>query len=287
MRFDAGSIVGVDDTCSEPQRLELLHGVWTLRKPLGFVADALSVADLVEAFAHAKAEAWIADADDGTFGFGGPGSCQIAFRMDGGSGADERAIVEFGAPGEGGVYARLPGDGAVFVAPADLRDTASHLAIDRTQFHLDLAALQEIALVRDGRRVAFSRAGGGRWLTNGEGDVPALALQTKQSQADAAASGEAVEAALGALSASAALHTGPPAPGEGFSAPTLEIRATLRSDAGNSSETRIAIGALTRVGSAEAYFARIAGIEATFAVPRAAVQVLLGPGEGAHRSLLR
>jgi hypothetical protein len=273
-RLDAGSVAGVDDTCGEPQRLELRHGVWTLRKPAGFVADALSVADLVDAFAHANAEAWIADADDGTFGFGGPGSCQVAFTMDGGPGGEQRASVEFGGAGDGGVYARLSGDGAVFVAAADLRETASHPAVDRRPFHLDTAALQEVALAREGRRAVFVRSGSGRLLANGESEPPALALRTDTSP-DAAASGEAIEAALRGLSASAALHTGPPAQGEGFATPTLEIRATARSDAGATNETRIAIGAPTRVGSVDAYFARIAGVDATYAVPRAAVKGLL------------
>ena len=38
-------------------------------RPLGLAADATSVADLLGALAHAKADAWVAESDDGGFGF--------------------------------------------------------------------------------------------------------------------------------------------------------------------------------------------------------------------------
>jgi hypothetical protein len=40
-------------------------------------------------------------------------------------------------------------------------------------------------------------------------------------------------------------------------------------------ETRIVVGADTQVDGADAYFARVSGIEATFAVPKARVTAIL------------
>jgi hypothetical protein len=57
--------------------------------------------------------------------------------------------------------------------------------------------------------------------------------------------------------------------------PLLAIEATARGDASTPIETRIAIGAPTRDGTSDAYFARIAGVDATFDVPRAVVSAIL------------
>jgi hypothetical protein len=81
-------------------------------------------------------------------------------------------------------------------------------------------------------------------------------------------------AALASLAAQVVLHVGPPAPEEGFSAPTLEIRAAMHPD-GSLVETHIVIGAATHVDGADAYFARVSGVDATFAVPRRSVRAIL------------
>jgi hypothetical protein len=124
--FEAASVVAVDDSCGMPaQRLDLRDGLWTMRQPRGSHANAAVVTDLLDALAHAKADAWIADADDGSFGLDGSGACAVSLTFGGGAGAGTRAGVVFGAAGDGGVYARMLDDKAVFVAPASLRDMAS------------------------------------------------------------------------------------------------------------------------------------------------------------------
>jgi hypothetical protein len=272
--FDAAAVVSIDDSCGgTPQQLELRNRTWRMRSPAGFRADALSVADLTEAFAHAKADAWIADADDGTFGLTGPGSCEISFALDDGS-SERRESVVFGAEGDGGVYAHLRGDEAIFVAPVSLREQAAHPAIDRARFRLDPATLQSVTLAREGRRLSFARAGGQLVPTAGD-DRSATEPRTDDAENAAEGRGDTVEAAVAGLSAQVALHAGPPADDEGFSAPTLEILAATTADAGAPTETRIAIGAATRVNGADAYFARVAGVDATFAVPHRAVAALL------------
>ena len=87
--------------------------------------------------------------------------------------------------------------------------------------------------------------------------------------------GKSLESALAGLYAEAAVHTGAPDADEGMDRPTIAIQATARGDAGASAETRIAIGAPMRDGTTEAYFARIEGVDATFAVPRAVVSAIL------------
>jgi hypothetical protein len=57
--------------------------------------------------------------------------------------------------------------------------------------------------------------------------------------------------------------------------PTLEIITRPMSADAGPKETRIVIGAPTRVDGTEAYFARASGIDATFAIPRRAVSAIL------------
>lgn len=57
--------------------------------------------------------------------------------------------------------------------------------------------------------------------------------------------------------------------------PTLEIDAVVLSDAKAETSTRITIGARSRVDAVEVYLARVAGIDATFAVPALAVRAIL------------
>lgn len=126
--FDAASVVGFDDTCGSSRRTvapveprSTLSG----KGPRGLDADAVAPADITHVVAHARAEAWIAERDDGGFGFDAPGACAVHIELAG-AGADEPpriVTLSFGAPGDGGVYARAGDDPAVFVAPTELWQT--------------------------------------------------------------------------------------------------------------------------------------------------------------------
>jgi hypothetical protein len=251
--FDPGAVVAIDDTCGPmPQHLELRDHVWTMRAPAGFVADPVAAADLAGAVAHAKADAWIAEADDGGFGLGRPGACSVTLVLEAaGVDAAPRSVeLQLGAEGDGGYYARTQGDPAVFVAPGVLRALASHPAIDRGRFRIDPASLASVTLVRGGER---------RTLAHDSED-------------------DQLSAALSALYAVSALHPGRPAADEGFEHPTLEIDATARADGGahvDSSAVRITIGAPTTVDTMDVYFARVSGVDATFAVPRQVVKAIV------------
>ncbi len=263
---DPGAIVAIDDTCGRvPQRLDLDDGAWTTR---GYTVDNLSASSLAESFARAQADAWIAEVDDGTFGFGRPGSCAVTLTLQPASdgGATRRVGLAFGDESEGGVYARATDGQGVFLAPLALRDVASHPAVDRGSFRLDLSTLVRVVVERDGARVVLSRPRGADRLAR-------LGVEADGGEPDE--QGKSLESALAGLYAMSAVHAGPPDAGEGMDRPTLAIEATARGDAGAPVETRISIGAPTRDGTTDAYFARIAGVDATFAVPRAVVGAIL------------
>ena len=265
---DPGAIVAIDDSCGRaPQRLDLDDGIWTTR---GFTVDNLSASSLAESFARAKADAWIAEVDDGTFGFGREGSCAVTLTLqpapDGG--APRRVGLIFGDESEGGLYARAADGAGVFLAPLALRDLASHPPIDRGRFRLDLPSVVRVVVERGGARVVLSRPHGADRLVR-------LGAEADGGEPEAIEPGKSLESALAGLYAECAVHAGPPDATEGMDRPLLAIEATARGDAGAPIQTRIAIGAPTRDGTTDAYFARIAGVDATFDVPRAVVSAIL------------
>jgi hypothetical protein len=266
--FDPAAVVAIDDSCGRfPQRIQLDDGSWTTR---GYAVDNVSAASLAESFARAKPDAWVAETDDGTYGFGRVGSCTVTLTLgpatDGG--AERRVGLVFGDQAEGGLYARTVDGQGVFLAPLALREIASHPAIDRSRFRLNPASLARVVLERKGTRLVLSRPHGSERL------VPLVAERDKE-QSTEDDPGAGLDAALAGLYAECALHVGSSEADEGMDRPTLSIEATSHGDAGVPVVTRISIGAPTRNGATDAYFARVAGVDATFAVPRGAVTAIL------------
>ncbi len=77
---------------------------------------------------------------------------------------------------------------------------------------------------------------------------------------------DALARAVEGLYAETALHTGAPGKGEGIDHPTLEV-----SGAG----VHLSIGAPAKVDGIDGYFARAAGVDATFLVPKPAVDAIV------------
>jgi hypothetical protein len=262
--FDPGAVVAVDNGCTPVrERLELHNGTWMMRAPEGFTADARSIDELAGTIAHARADAWAAESDDGTFGFDRSGSCTVTLVMNVSSddALARRVSIVFGADEEPGVYARVAGDAAVFVAPRTLRDLLSHPTVDRSRLRLDPSALKSVTLVRGTARLVLERSG-------------ERLIRSENNERDAA-EGAKLEAALAAFYAQTAVHIGPPTRDEGMDRPTLEIRARSAAMDAGPNEVRIAIGAPGRVDAADVYFARASGVDATFAVPRRVVGAIL------------
>jgi len=130
--FEAASVVALDTTCGAArQRVEQREGRWIVKTPAGRSADRTAIEGLADGLAHARAERWIAERDDGGFGFNTPGACSVA--ADLGPEAPPRGArsvgVVFGRETDGGYYAKTFDSPGVFVAPAVLRSLASGLRL--------------------------------------------------------------------------------------------------------------------------------------------------------------
>jgi hypothetical protein len=254
---------------------ELTHegGLWTLRDPssgASFPADVAGALDLASAVGRAKATQWVADADDGSFGLD-PGACSltVAF-LDDTSPRDAASVtparsavaLQFGRPREGeegGYYARIDGDGPVFVAPRSLRALASRWLIDRAGFRVDPATIDAVTLVRGPKVVVLTRRGQSLSRADGGGG--------------AGEEGEKVGEALAGLRAEGTVHIGPARADEGLAPPTLDVRVHRTGDAGASLHFVVGHGAVWE--DQKVYFARLDGVDATFAIAEARLAPLL------------
>lgn len=216
------------------------------RRPAGFPADNAAALDVFEAFARAKAESWVADADDGSFGLATGCKVTVGVASDGGTRTETLLL---GREGEGGVYARVEGKTPVFVIAKSVQELSARPLVDRNAFFVEPARVASLVLRRGAKSRTFDRG------------------------ADAAAGEEAV-AALGRLRAEAAIHLGPARPDEGFAQASLEARVVFDADAGPRT-LRFVVGAATTLHDQKVYYARVDGVQATFVVGKERLDPLL------------
>jgi hypothetical protein len=235
-RIEGAPVASIETRCEGlAQRATHDGDSWTMRTPAGFGVDNATVLGVIDAVTRARVESWAADVDDGHFGFGAP-PCFIALtlRLDGG---DRVARIELGSDGEGGIYARTADDPGVFVAPVALRERARTWLVD---LHgLVPAEVLRVTLERGGKRLSFGADAG----------EPLGA--------------DAVLAAASVLRADSVVHLGAALADEGFARPSLVLTAS-----GGSGARRVVFGRDGLAGTAPIVYARVDGVDATFAVDR-------------------
>jgi hypothetical protein len=217
------------------QQASHIKGAWKLESPGGFTIDNAHVTSLVDGIERARAIAWVGDADDFHFGF--YRACSARLKFEGDAGAREIAI-EFGAEGEGGVYARVEGSPMIAVVPKSLRDLVETSLIDGHGFQVDPDLTSKITLSHGTHSISIALA-------------------------DAGTDGDALLADLAQLHADDIAHVGSAKPNEGFSSPSLTVNVDAMTDAAARTRTFM-IGAQTKYKNVDVYFARIDGVDATF-----------------------
>ncbi len=134
--------------CGTTQELVDSGSGLKLVEPAGYETDG-SITQLVDGLTHGRVIAWVADADDGTFGFT-PDGCRVVVGF-----ADGNApvTVRFGAEGEGGIYGTIDGRPEVFVAPLALHELAKRIYVSHATLRVDPARVESVKVTAQGRPV--------------------------------------------------------------------------------------------------------------------------------------
>ncbi len=242
--LDPKDVTAMTLRCGVAQDLTRENTQWKMTSPTGFTADQAAALDLVDQVAHLRAEAWIADVDDGSFGLS-QSTCSVTLAAKGG----RSLTLRIGREGDNGVYV-VANDTPVFVEPRPFRDALARILVDRSALGLETSKASSIVVTRGSARVVLKRSAD-KFVTD-------AGLPT---------SVDSITSALDVLRADDVVRLGPPAPEEGFAQPSLDVRAELDTDAGKRTvHLRFGRDALRK--NQAIVYARIDGVDATFAVAR-------------------
>ena len=221
-------------------------GVWTLEEPKSFAVDPGLAADVAEALAQLRADRWVADGDDGSFGLAEP-RAKYELELEGGV-----IRVETGRATSGGVFARRTDKEGVFVLPKAVERTLETWAVDRSYFMVDPTEVQQIRIDRGAHHLSLEPAGPG--------------------SPDAGAAAERFEIARRSIAEARAeglVHPGAPRKGEGFDKPAMTLTIARAS-----SPIVISIGRGDAFRDTNVFYVRRNGIDATFAIAQAKLRPL-------------
>jgi hypothetical protein len=223
-------------------------GSYVLEKPTGFRHDGALVSDAVQLLGSLRAERWVAASPEAVHGLSTP---RLRVELEP-AGVPRRQLV-VGAPTESGYFATLSPDPGVFVLARSVVQQLERPLLDRSLCPLPRAALARIEL-RQGKRELTLHSRGESWEGAGVGSARAAEL------------GEA----LASLRAEFTVHLGAPKPNEGFARPSLTLRFF---DAGGQGRSLV-VGARDTLNDAGIAYARLDGVDATFAVSASIIEAL-------------
>lgn len=247
----------------EQLRLQRRNADFELLQPKGFPVDAAQAADMFDTVSQLRAERWVADGDDGTFGFE-KNSASLRLWWEDKEEKRERGILlgDRCAGAVQGRYAKWEDDPAVFVLPEAVVQVLGAYPIDRAAVMVDSSTVASIHVQVQQKRATI-RVHGQDWSTE-----PGATLQLNPRAL------AKMRRAVEQLRAEGVVHLGPAAPNEGFDRPlvTLQIHAVK-----GFSQTPVFLsfgrGDVWR--DTNVHYVRRGGIDATFAVAQGKVRALL------------
>jgi Domain of unknown function (DUF4340) len=227
-----------------------------LDSPKGFDPDGGLSADVIQALGALTAERFVADADDGSFGLS-HSTLSVHFSFKGEANSKTERTLRFGAETALGVYATLDQNGPIFILPRTVKDSLDTLLINRSVLSAEPASLRAFTLEENGRTLRFER--------HGEHLDPAPPGSFPEDRLP-----DLLEA-LGNLRPEAALHTGPAEAAEGLSKPILALHVAPKTGAAQT----MTFGAGDSWRDTSVFYARVAGVDATFVIAQSKVRALL------------
>ena len=119
-----------------------------LISPAGFETDG-TVSQLVEGVLRGRVDGWVADTDDGTFGFTRDG-CRVTLAFEDGNAP---VTLAFSEERDGVVYARIDPRPGVFLAPHALRELAGAIYVSHGTLHTETARIERVRVIFEGKPV--------------------------------------------------------------------------------------------------------------------------------------
>ena len=211
-------------------------GGFQLEEPKGFKHDGSLVADAVQALGTLQAVRWAAANADPSHGLAPP-RLHVRVTLTGDAG---QRILDVGAATSGGFFARASSDPGVFVLPRSVFEVLSTPVIERSLVPVAEAELASIQLESGGRTVSSTRSGE-RW----QGPLKSAVIE-----------------AILSLKAEKAVHIGAAKPHEGLGKPSLILRFVAK----NGQQYRLLVGARDTLDDSPIAYARLDGVDATFAL---------------------
>ena len=148
----------LDHETRRPTRVLLKCGVdqelvdrgegFRLVAPAGYETDG-AIVQLVDALVKGRIDTWVADTDDGTFGFTTDG-CHVVLAFEDGNAP---VTVWFGAEAEGGIYVKAEPRSGVAVAPRSLHVLAKDIYVSRGTLRTEAAKVDGVKVTSRGRPV--------------------------------------------------------------------------------------------------------------------------------------
>jgi len=231
-------------------------------EPSGYGVDGSLAVHLFESVGRMKAERWVADHDDGSFGLHEP-ALELRFEVAGrGDDEGETRTMLLGGPTVEGRYATWINEAGVFEVSRTLVQTLRTWVLDRSGFMVDPNEVQSLTM-RAGDRSLRIQASGETWQSAaGSGlQLPPESLSR-------------IRRHLIDMSAEGTVHLGPPKPDEGMDEPALRMTLTRRPEM-QPRTVEMTIGRADVWRNMNVYYARRKGTNATFAIAKSKVRPIL------------
>jgi len=229
---------------------------YEITKPIAAEADRIAVSDVARLLTTLQTVRFVADAAEPNHGLDAP-VLELKAQLAGEGDKKQTISLQLGAATEGGSFARLGSDPAVFVVSTQLVDLLKAPLASRTLLATPLASIAAIDVTQAGRSARAERSG----------DAFALKGHDDPESKDAA---RALAQTVATLRAITIVGYGEPPADQGFKAPF----ATLRIERTGAVPVELVLGATTPNGER---YARRRDIPATLLLPASTVQALLAP----------
>jgi hypothetical protein len=151
------------------ERVDRSDGAWRVEAPVQMPADRIATRALVSRLARLEADRFVSERPAPAHGLGAP-RWVVTIRFDGSASEDgqegkgatgdaRERVLRVGADAEGGAFAQLGSDPAVFVLPAAVVDAVREPLVDRGLLAVPRSDLTRVRIERGGKALELVRDG--------------------------------------------------------------------------------------------------------------------------------